>query len=158
VLLEDQDRSLWNGVQIDAGTALLDRALRTKERIGPYVVQAAIAALHARASHHADTDWRQIAGLYEVLARLQPTPIVELNRIAAISMVDGPAYALDLLTALIARSDTEHSHLFAAARANLLQRLDHRDEALSQYRIALAAAKLEPERRWLSRRINALGG
>jgi len=158
VLLEDQDRSLWNGVQIDAGTALLDRALRTKELIGPYVVQAAIAALHARAPHHADTDWRQIAGLYEVLARLQPTPIVELNRIAAISMVDGPGHALDLLTALIARSDTEHSHLFAAARANLLQRLDRRDEALSQYRIALAAAKLEPERRWLSRRIAALGG
>jgi len=158
VLLEDQDRSLWNGVQIDAGTALLDRALRTKERIGPYVVQAAIAALHARAPRHADTDWRQIAGLYEVLARLQPTPIVELNRIAAISMVDGPAHALDLLTALIARSGAEHSHLFAATRANLLQRLDRRDEALSQYRIALAAAKLEPERRWLSRRIATLGG
>ena len=158
VLLEDQDRMLWNGVQIDAGTALLDRALRTKQRIGPYVVQAAIAALHARAPHHADTDWAQIAGLYEVLARLQPTPIVELNRIAAISMVDGPARALDLLTALIARSDTQHSHLFAAARANLLQRLDRRGEALEQYRTALAAAKLEPERRWLLRRIAALGG
>ncbi|MBS0515239.1 MAG: RNA polymerase sigma factor [Proteobacteria bacterium] len=158
VLLEDQDRTLWNGVQIDAGTALLDRALRTKGRIGPYAVQAAIAALHARAPHHADTDWRQIAGLFEVLARLQPTPIVELNRIAAISMVDGPAHALDLLIALIARSNTEHSHLFAAARANLLQRLDRRAEALGQYRLALATARLEPERRWLARRIAALGG
>ena len=157
VLLEDQDRSLWNRTQIDTGTALLDRALRTKGRIGPYAVQAAIAALHARARHHTDTDWPQIAGLYEVLARLQPTPMVELNRIAAISMVDGPAHALDLLDALIARSGAEHSHLFASTRANLLQRLDRRDEAAQQYRIALAAAKLEPERRWLSRRIAALG-
>ncbi|MBS0583853.1 MAG: RNA polymerase sigma factor [Proteobacteria bacterium] len=158
VLLEDQDRSLWNGVQIDAGTALLDRALRTRERIGPYAIQAAIAALHARAPRHADTDWKQIAGLYEVLARLQPTPMVELNRIAAISMVDGPAPALDLLVALIARSGAEQSHLFAATRANLLQRLGRNDEARRQYRAALAAAKLEPERRWLAQRIAALGG
>ncbi|MBN8886671.1 MAG: RNA polymerase sigma factor [Rudaea sp.] len=158
VLLEEQDRTLWNGVQIDAGAALLDRALRTKDRIGPYTVQGAIAALHARAPHHGDTDWAQIAGLYEVLARLQPTPMVELNRIAAISMVDGPARALDLLDALIARSGAEHSHLFASTRANFLQRLGRSDEALQQYRDALAAAKLEPERRWLAKQIVALGG
>jgi RNA polymerase sigma-70 factor (ECF subfamily) len=156
VLLEDQDRSLWNGVQIDAGTALLDRALRTRGRIGPYAVQAAIAALHARARRYADTDWAQIAGLYEVLARLQPTPMVELNRIAAISMVDGPAHALDLLDSLIARSGAEHSHLFAATRANLLQRLDRNEEARQQYRVALTTAKLEPERRWLALKIAAL--
>jgi RNA polymerase sigma-70 factor (ECF subfamily) len=156
VLLEDQDRSLWNRAQIEAGSAVLDRALRTKGRIGPYAVQAAIAALHARAPHHADTDWPQIAGLYEVLARLQPTSIVELNRIVAISMVDGPAHALDLLDALIARSSAEQSHLFAATRANLLQRLDRRAEAAQQYRIALTAAKLAPERRWLAQRIAAL--
>jgi RNA polymerase sigma-70 factor (ECF subfamily) len=158
VLLEDQDRMLWDCAQIAAGTALLDRALRTQGRIGPYAVQAAIAALHARAPRHADTDWAQIAGLYEVLARLQPTPMVELNRIAAISMVDGPAHALDLLDALIARSGSEQSPLFAATRANLLQRLDRSDEALQQYRAALAATKLEPERRWLAQRITALGG
>jgi len=158
VLLEDQDRTLWDCTQIAAGAALLDRALRTQGRIGPYAVQAAIAALHARAPRHADTDWAQIAGLYEVLARLQPTPMVELNRIAAISMVDGPAHALDLLDALIARSGSEQSPLFAATRANLLQRLDRCDEALQQYRAALAATKLEPERRWLAQRIAALGG
>ena len=158
VLLEDQDRSLWNGVQIDAGAALLDRAMKTEGRIGPYVVQAAIAALHARAPRHEDTDWPQIAGLYEVLARLLPTPMIELNRIAAISMVDGPAHALDLLDALIARSGSEQSPLFASTRANLLQRLERRDEALQQYRAALAATKLEPERRWLAQRIAALGG
>jgi RNA polymerase sigma-70 factor (ECF subfamily) len=157
-LLEEQDRTLWNGVQIDAGAALLDRALRTKDRIGPYAVQAAIAALHARVPHHVRTDWPQIAGLYEVLSRLQPTPMIELNRIAAISMVDGPARALDLLDALIARSGAEHSHLFASTRANFLQRLDRRDEALQQYHGALAAAKLEPERRWLAKQIAALGG
>jgi len=158
VLLEDQDRTLWDCAQIAAGAALLDRALRTQGRIGPYAVQAAIAALHARAPRHADTDWAQIAGLYEVLARLQPTPMVELNRIAAISMVDGPAHALDLLDALIARSGSEQSPLFAATRANLLQRLNRRDEALQQYRAALASTKLEPERRWLAQRIAALGG
>ena len=158
VLLEDQDRTLWDRTQIQTGTALLDRALRTQGRIGPYAVQAAIAALHVRAPRHADTDWAQITGLYEVLARLQPTPMVELNRIAAISMVDGPAHALDLLDALIARSGSEQSPLFAATRANLLQRLDRRDEALQQYRAALAATKLEPERRWLAERIAALGG
>lgn len=158
VLLEDQNRTLWNRAQIQTGAALLDRALRTQGRIGPYAVQAAIAALHARAPRHADTDWAQIAGLYEVLARLQPTPMVELNRIAAISMVDGPAHALDLLDALIARSGSEQSPLFASTRANLLQRLDRREEALLQYRAALAATKLEPERRWLAQRIAALGG
>ena len=158
VLLEGQDRSLWNHAQIEAGAALLDRALKTRGRIGPYAVQAAIAALHARAPHHARTDWPQIAGLYEVLSRLQPTPMVELNRIAAISMVDGPAHALDLLDSLIARSGVEQSHLFAATRANFLQRLGRRDEALQQYRTALAEAKLEPERRWLAQRIAALGG
>src|SRR5579863_1997983 len=105
VLLEDQDRALWDQAQIAEGLALLDRALRTPNPIGsgsigsgrvsPYAVQAAIAALHARAARHADTDWPQIVGLYEVLLRMQPTPVVELNRIVAISMVDGPARALD---------------------------------------------------------------
>ncbi|MGH8123682.1 MAG: RNA polymerase sigma factor [Rudaea sp.] len=158
VLLEDQDRTRWQRTQIAEGTALLERALRTPARISAYTVQAAIAALHARAPRHADTDWAQIVGLYEVLLRMQPTPVVELNRIVAISMLDGPARALDLLDALAARASFDDSHLLASVRANLLQRMDRREEAIAAYRIALAAAKLEPERRLLARRLAELAG
>ena len=172
VLLEDQDRTLWDQAQIAEGLALLDRALRTSQltgsgsigsgsigsgRVSPYAVQAAIAALHARAAQPADTDWPQIVGLYEVLLRMQPTPVVELNRIVAISMVDGPARALDLADSLAARGGFDESHLLASVRANLLQRLDRREEAISAYRTALAAARLEPERRLLARRLLELG-
>ena len=167
VLLEEQDRTLWDQTQIAEGLALLDRALRTAHltesssagsgRVSPYAVQAAIAALHARAAQPADTDWPQIVGLYEVLLRMQPTPVVELNRIVAISMVDGPARALDLADSLAARGGFDESHLLASVRGNLLQRLDRRAEAIAAYRVALAAAKLEPERRLLARRLADLG-
>ncbi len=166
VLLEDQDRALWDQAQIAEGLALLDRALRTPNpigsgsiesgRISPYAVQAAIAALHARAAQPADTDWPQIVGLYEVLQRMQPTPVVELNRIVAISMVDGPQRALDLVDSLAARGGFDDTHLLASVRANLLQRLDRRAEAITAYRVALGTAKLEPERRLLARRLAEL--
>ena len=153
VLLEDQDHSLWNWPQIDEGLALVERALRAKGPVSPYAVQAAIAALHARAPREAATDWPQIVGLYEVLLRLQPSPVVELNHAVAVSMVDGPARALDLLDSLAARGGIDDYHLLSAVRANLLQRLGRRDEALAAYRAALEAAKLEPERRLLASRI-----
>ena len=156
VLLEDQDRALWDRTQIAEGLGLLDRALRSAGRVSAYAVQAAIAALHARAPRHADTDWPQIVGLYAVLLRMQPTPIVELNRIVAISMVDGPARALDLADSLAARASFEDSHLLASVRGNLLQQLHRHEEAVAAYRIAWAAAKLEPERRLLARRLEEL--
>jgi len=158
VLLEDQDHRLWNWPQIDEGLALVERALRAKGPVSPYAVQAAIAALHARAPREAATDWPQIVGLYEVLLRLQPSPVVELNHAVAVSMVDGPARALDLLDSLAARGGIDDYHLLSAVRANLLQRLGRRDEALAAYCAALEAAKLEPEQRLLARRIAEFNG
>jgi len=156
ILLEDQDRGLWDQAQISEGLALVDRALRVPGYPSPYAVQAAIAALHARARRHDATDWRQIAGLYEVLARLLPSPVVELNRAIAISMVDGPARALALLDALTARGGLDLYHLLPAARAEMLSRLGRREEAIDACRAALAAVRLEPERRLLTRRLAAL--
>ncbi len=153
VLLEDQDHSLWDWPQIDEGLALVERALRAGGPVSPYAVQAAIAALHAQAPRRGTTDWPQIAGLYEVLLRLQPSPMVELNRAVAVSMVDGPARALDLVDALAARGGIDDHHLLFAVRAKLLQDLGRREEALEAYRSALQAARLEPERRLLARRI-----
>jgi RNA polymerase sigma-70 factor (ECF subfamily) len=158
ILLEDQDRALWDQAQIREGLALVDRALRVQGCPSPYAVQAAIAALHARAAGPGETDWRQIVGLYEVLARLLPSPVVELNRAIAISMVDGPARALDLLDALAARGELGLYHPLPAARAEMLSRLGRRDEAIDACRAALASAKLEPERRLLARRLSSLGG
>ncbi len=157
VLLEDQDRSRWDQTQIAEGLERVERALRAPGAVSAYAVQAAIAALHTQASRHEDTDWRQIVGLYEVLLRLQPTPVVELNHAVALSMVDSPERALELLDSLAARGGIEDHHLLHAARAHLLQRLGRRDEALAAYRAAHAAARLEPERRLLERRIAALG-
>jgi RNA polymerase sigma-70 factor (ECF subfamily) len=158
ILLEDQDRGLWDQAQIREGLALVERALRVRGCPSPYAVQAAIAALHARAARPCDTDWRQIAGLYEVLARLLPSPVVELNRAIAIAMVDGPAKALDLLDALSGRGELDLYHPLPAARAEMLSRLGRRQEAIEACREALAAAKLEPERRLLARRLASLGG
>ncbi len=158
ILLEDQDRGLWDRGRIGEGLALVDRALHVRGCPSPYAVQAAIAALHARAAHHDQTDWRQIAGLYEVLARLSPSPVVDLNRAIALSMVDGPAKALDLLDALAARGELALYHPLPAARAEMLSRLGRRDEAIDACRAALASAKLEPERRLLARRLAHLGG
>ena len=157
VLLEEQDRQRWDRGQIDEGLALVEAALRTPGRPSPYAVQAAIAALHARAPHPAATDWPQIVGLYEVLLRLHPSPVVELNHAAAVAMVDGPARALDLLDTLAARGSLQGYHLLPGARADLLRRLGRRDDAREAYRAALALARLEPERRLYVKRLAELG-
>jgi RNA polymerase sigma-70 factor (ECF subfamily) len=156
ILLEDQDRGLWDRAEIAEGLALVEAALSQPGRPSAYAVQAAIAALHARAPRHDLTDWPQIVGLYEVLLRLHPSPVVELNHAAAVSMVDGPARALDLLDALTARGTLAGYHLLPAVRADVLLRLNRRKEARAAYRAALALAKLEPERRLLERRLAEL--
>jgi RNA polymerase sigma-70 factor, ECF subfamily len=156
ILLEDQDRSLWDQAEIAEGLALVEAALRKPGWPSPYAVQAAIAALHARAPRHDATDWPQIVGLYEVLLRLHPSPVVELNHAAAVSMVDGPGRALDLLDALSARGTLAGYHLLPAVRADVLRRLNRREEARAAYRAALVLAKLEPERRLLERRLAEL--
>jgi RNA polymerase sigma-70 factor, ECF subfamily len=156
VLLEDQDRSLWDQTQIGEGLRLVERALLTPGRPSSYTVQAAIAALHAQARRHEDTDWQQIVGLYEVLMRLAPSAVVELNHAAAVAMVDGPARALDLIDALIGRGELGEYHLLPAVRGNLLNRLGRREEAKAAYAEALALAKLEPERRLMARRLAEL--
>ena len=157
ILLEDQDHGLWDQAQIQEGLALVDQALRAPGRPNAYAVQAAIAALHARAPRHEDTDWPQIVGLYGVLLRLHPSPVVELNHAVAVSMVDGPARALDLLDALAARGGLDLYHLLPAARADLLRRLGRTGEARQACRAALACAKLAPERRLLEKRLAELG-
>jgi RNA polymerase sigma-70 factor, ECF subfamily len=156
VLLEEQDRSLWNWQQISEGLRLVEEALRIPGRPQSYAVQAAIAALHARAPSYQDTDWSQIAGLYEVLLRINPSPVVELNRAAAISMVDGPDRALDLIDALEARGGLEGYDLLPAVRADLLRRLGRRDAAREAYLAATEATQLEPLRRLYARRLAEL--
>jgi RNA polymerase sigma-70 factor, ECF subfamily len=150
ILLEDQDRSRWDQNEIDEGVALLDRALRLG-RPGPYQVQAAIAALHARAARPEDTDWGEIAALYERLAALQPSPVVELNRAVAVAMAEGPDRGLELIDRLSGSLD-RYLHLHSA-RADLLRRLGRRDEAAVAYRRALELAGNDVERRFLERRL-----
>jgi RNA polymerase sigma-70 factor (ECF subfamily) len=156
VLLDEQDRSRWDREQIAEGLQLVDEALQRRGRVSAYAVQAAIAALHAKAPSKEATDWPQIAGLYDVLLRLQPTPIVELNRAVAVSMVEGPARALEVVDSLTARGSFCEHHLLVAVRADLLRRLGRMDEALAAYRAAHAAAQLEPEQRFFARRIAEL--
>src|SRR5580704_7410596 len=156
VLLEEQDRALWDHCQIAEGLRLVEEALRLPGRPEAYAVQAAIAALHARAPSYHDTDWPQIAGLYEVLLRISPSPVIELNHAAAISMVDGPARALDLIDALEARGGLDGYELLPAVRADLLRRLGRRDAARAAYVAAKAATQLEPLRRLYARRIAEL--
>jgi RNA polymerase sigma-70 factor (ECF subfamily) len=156
VLLEEQDRTLWDGEQIAEGLKLVEDALRGPGRPDSYAVQAAIAALHARASSYRDTDWPQIAGLYEVLLRIAPSPVVELNHAAAISMVDGPQRALDLIDALQARGGLNGYELLPAVRADLLRRLGRREAAREAYLAATAATQLEPLRRLYARRLAEL--
>jgi RNA polymerase sigma-70 factor, ECF subfamily len=155
VLLDDQDRSLWDARQIAEGTALVERSLETR-RIGPYTLQAAIAAVHARAETAAATDWDQIASLYDVLARVEPSPVVELNRAAAVAMRDGPAAGLALIDEILARGDLADYHLAHSARAELCRRLGRTAEARASYERALALTRQEPERRFLERRLAAL--
>ena len=157
ILLEDQDRSLWDQIKIHEGLTLVDRALSVPGQISPYAVQAAIAALHVRASQQKDTDWPQIVGLYEVLLRLQPSPVIELNHAVAVSMVDGAARALNLIDSLAARGPVSEYHLLHAARGRFLQQLGRLDEAGAAYRAALDLATLEPERRLLAARIASIG-
>jgi len=154
VLLEDQDRSRWDHEAIDEGLMLLDQALAVR-RPGPYQVQAAIAALHAGAPRPEDTDWPQIAALYGSLARLLPSPVVELNRAVAIAMADGPERGLPLVEAL--GGELDGYHLFHAARADLLRRLDRRSEAAEAYRRAFELAANPVEREYLLGRITELG-
>jgi RNA polymerase sigma-70 factor, ECF subfamily len=158
VLLEEQDRSLWDWQQISEGLKLVDEVLRVPGRPQSYAVQAAIAALHARAPSYQDTDWPQIAGLYEVLLRINPSPVVELNRAAAVSMVDGPARALDLIDALQARGGLDGYDLLPAVRADLLRRLGRKEAAREAYLAATAATQLEPLRRLYARRLAELSG
>ncbi|TMJ47888.1 MAG: sigma-70 family RNA polymerase sigma factor [Alphaproteobacteria bacterium] len=158
VLLEEQDRSLWDFCQIAEGLKLVEEALRMPGPPQAYAVQAAIAALHARAPNYEDTDWRQIAGLYEVLLRISPSPVIELNHAAAVSMVDGPARALDLIDAIEARGALGGYELMPAVRADLLRRLGRRDAARAAYLAASEATQLEPLRRLYTRRLAELDG
>jgi RNA polymerase sigma-70 factor (ECF subfamily) len=155
VLLEEQDRSRWNRAQIDEGLALVEDTLR-RGRAGPYAIQAAIAALHARASTPAETDWRQIAGLYALLEAHTPSAVVELNHAVAVAMVDGPAAALLLVDAIHARGELRDYHLLYAVRADLRRRVGKTGAAARDYRKALALATLEPERRFLEKRLAEL--
>jgi RNA polymerase sigma-70 factor (ECF subfamily) len=157
VLLEDQDRSRWDRARIKEGAAVLERAMRTG-RAGPYQVQAAIAALHAQAATPDATDWSEIVALYERLERLMPSPIVALNGAVAVAMRDGPAAGLDRLGMLGADAVLQEYHLFHAARADLLRRLDRRSEAATAYRRALALASNPVERRFLAGRLTEMGG
>ena len=155
ILLADQDRTLWNRAQIGEGTALVERALASR-RIGPYALQAAIAAVHANAESPDATDWSEIVGLYDVLLRLEPSPVVELNRAVAIAMRDGPAAGLALVDAILARGDLAEYHLAHAARADLCRRLGAVAQARASYERAIALARQEPERRFLERRLTEL--
>ena len=155
VLLEDQDRSLWNRELIAEGTALVERALASR-RIGPYTLQAAISAVHAEARSAAATDWAQIVGLYDVLARAEPSPVVELNRAVAVAMRDGPEAGLALVDAILARGELSDYRLVHAARADLCRRLGKTAEARASYQRALELTQQEPERRFLERRLSQL--
>ena len=155
VLLEEQNRSLWDRARVAEGCALVERALSSR-RFGPYTIQAAIAAVHAEAATAAATDWAQIVGLYDVLLRVEASPVVELNRAAAVAMRDGPARGMALVDALLARGELaeyQHAH---AARADMCRRLGRTDEARASYERALALARQEPERRYLARRLTEL--
>src|SRR6058998_3381821 len=156
VLLEEQDRRRWNRAQIEEALPLVEEALRGGP--GPYALQAAIAALHCQAARAEDTDWPQIVRLYDVLERLQPSPIVSLNRAAAVAMVDGPRPALALIEALAAAGDLDRYHLLHAARADLLRRIGSSAEAAKSYARALALVTNDAERRFLERRLREVDG
>jgi RNA polymerase sigma-70 factor (ECF subfamily) len=155
VLLDDQDRSQWNREQIAEGLSLVESAMSTR-RVGPYTLQAAIAAVHAEAASAAATDWGQIIGLYDVLARANPSPVVELNRAIAVAMRDGPSSGLALIDAILLRGDLRDYHLAHSARADMYRRLGRATEARAAYKQALSLARQEPVRRFLDRRLREL--
>jgi RNA polymerase sigma-70 factor (ECF subfamily) len=157
MLLDEQDRSLWNRAQIEEGTSLVDRLLAAR-RIGPYTLQAAIASVHARAPDAGATDWRQIVVLYDALLHLEPSPVIELNRAVAVAMRDGPATGLALVDALLERGELVDYRLVHAARADLCRRLGRTAEALAAYQRALELTAQEAERRFLARRLAELDG
>ncbi len=155
ILLDDQDRSLWDRDQITEGTRLVEQALASR-RFGPYMIQAAIAALHVEAPTAAATDWAEIVGLYDVLSRADASPVIELNRAVAVAMRDGPAAGLTLIDAILQRGDLLDYRLAHAARAELCRRLGRTADARASYERALALARQEPERRLLERRLAEL--
>jgi RNA polymerase sigma-70 factor (ECF subfamily) len=157
LLLDEQDRSLWNREQIAEGARLVEQALASR-RFGPYTLQAAIAAVHAESPNAASTDWRQIVGLYAVLRRLDPSPVVELNHAAAIAMLDGPEHGLARIDAILARGELGDYPLAHSARADLCRRLGRTDEAIAAYHRALELTRQEPARRFLERRLAELRG
>ena len=155
ILLDDQDRSLWNPELIAEGAALVERALLSR-RFGPYTLQAAIAAVHAESPNAAATDWPQIVGLYDVLLRAEPSPVVELNRAVAVAMRDGPQAGLTLIDAILARGDLLDYRLAHSARADLCRRLGRNDDARGAYERPLSLTRQEPERRFLEGRLREL--
>jgi RNA polymerase sigma-70 factor (ECF subfamily) len=155
ILLENQDRSLWNREQIAEGLALVERALLSR-RFGPYTLQAAIAAVHAEATDAPATDWAKIVALYSLLARAEPSPVVELNRAVAVAMRDGPLAGLELIDAILARGDLADYHLAHSARAELCRRLGRMTEARTSFQHALKLTRQDPERRFLEGRLQEL--
>jgi RNA polymerase sigma-70 factor (ECF subfamily) len=155
ILLEDQDRRLWDRALIDEGLGLVDQALRRRPP-GPYAVQAAIAAVHATAPTAAATDWNEIVGLYDLLSRLEPSPVIELNRAVAVAMRDGPAAGVALIDGILGRGQLGDYRPAHAARAELCRRLGAKAAARTSYERALALTKQEPERRYLERRLAEL--
>jgi RNA polymerase sigma-70 factor (ECF subfamily) len=155
ILLENQDRSLWNRERIAEGVALLEKALKSR-RFGAYTLQAAIAAVHAEAESVAATDWRQIVALYDRLVRIQPSPVVQLNRAVAIAMRDGPAAGLTHIDAVLEHGELAHYYLAHSARADMYRRLGRTAEARCSYEKALALTQQEPERQFLQERIRQL--
>ncbi len=156
ILLEAQDRTRWDKAQIAEGLERIEAILHAQVRPNTYLVQAAIAALHMRAPRYDDTDWPQIAALYEVLMRIHPSPVVELNHAVAVSMVDGPERALRLVDSIAQRGDLDAYHMLPAVRADLLRRLGRREEAIEAYQQALNTVELEPERRFIAARLAEL--
>ena len=152
ILLEDQDRGLWDRSQIAEGLALVERALSAPYP-GPYTLQAAISSVHASAATAAQTDWARIVDFYDLLMHVEPSPVVALNRTVAVAMRDGPAAGLSLVDAILARGELDDYHLAHAARAEFCRRLGRRDEARASFQRALALARQEPERRFLERRL-----
>ena len=155
ILLNDQDRSLWNRDQIAEGTQLVERSLASR-RAGPYTIQAAISAVHAEAPSSGATDWAEIVGLYDVLARTDDSPVIELNRAVAVAMRDGPAAGLALIDTILERGDLRDYRLAHAARAELCRRLGRTAEARMSFERALALSRQEPERRFLEQRLAGL--
>jgi RNA polymerase sigma-70 factor (ECF subfamily) len=155
VLLDDQDRSLWDRALIDEGIALVESALASR-RFGSYTLQAAIAAVHSEAATAAVTDWKQIVRLYDALLRMSPTPVIELNRAVAVAMCDGPLAGLDLIDAILARGLLGDYYLAHSVRADLYRRLEKVAEARASYEKALSLAGPEPARQFLTKRLSEL--